>query len=82
MKQWITPAMILALATFLVIPATTQSLAIPLSGAGLSVGAPAKEGDGIVFLAATARHSSAAAIKTCQRIHNRNQRQRCLGNMR
>jgi hypothetical protein len=82
MKQWITLAIILALATFWVIPATTQSLAMTVGGAGLSVGAPAKEGDGIVLLAATAGHSSAAAIKMCNRIHNRNQRKRCLGNMR
>ena len=81
MKQWITPATILALATLCVIPASTHSLAMTPGGAGLSAGAPAKEGNGNVFLAATARHSSAAAIKKCNRIHNRNQRQRCLGNM-
>jgi hypothetical protein len=82
MEQRIILSMILALALFCAIPASTQALAMNLGAGGRLMEEPTKEENGLITLVATARHSSAAAIKTCNRIHNRSQRKRCLGNMR
>jgi hypothetical protein len=82
MEQRIIQPMILALALFCAIPVSIQALAMDLGAGGRLIEESTKAEDGLVTLAATARHSSAAAIKTCNRIHNRSQRERCLGNMR
>jgi hypothetical protein len=82
MKLRMTLPTLMALALLSSIPASTQSRAMNLVSTAPSIDTSAKVQDGLIVLAATARHSSAAAIKTCNKIHNRSQRERCLGNMR
>ena len=62
------------------VAASTGVHAASLGGGSLSANAP-RDGDHPMVLAAKWRHSSSAAILTCNKIHDREERQRCLGNM-
>jgi hypothetical protein len=80
MKRWATIP-VLPLACVLAIAVATQARAIDMS-----VGAPsgeysARAGEHPAVLVASHRHCSAAAILTCNKIHKRSERERCLGGM-
>jgi hypothetical protein len=74
---------ILVLAFLLAAGTATSPVARAMSLGAASLSAySAKTDDRLIALAATSRHSSAAAILTCNKIHRRSERERCLGNMR
>jgi hypothetical protein len=75
---------ILVLTFLLAAAAATSPVARAMSAGATSLSAayPAKTDDPLVTWVATSRHSSAAAILTCNKIHRRSERERCLGNMR
>src|SRR5262249_15504190 len=72
---------ILALTVSLLIPASPGVHAANLSGGSLAAANAAKADDRPIVFGAKWRHSSSAAILTCNKIHRRSERERCLGNM-
>ena len=60
----------------------TVAHAMSLGATSLSAAYSSRTDDHLVTLVATSRHSSAAAILTCNKIHRRSEREKCLGNMR
>ena len=72
---------ILVLNTLWLFATATGAHATSLGGGSLAAANTAKAVDHPTLLAAKWRHSSSAAILTCNKIFNRSERERCLGNM-
>jgi hypothetical protein len=83
MKCWAMMS-ILALASLLALAGAPPTVAHAMSvgAASLSAAYSSRTDDRLLTLVATSRHSSAAAILTCNKIHKRSEREKCLGNMR
>ena len=68
----------LAVSILAVVAASASADAASLGGGSASA---ARAGDHPMVFEAMWRHSSSAAILTCNKIFNRSERERCLGNM-
>ena len=80
MKDQVTIA-ILALTISSPVAGSTGVHAANLSGGSLATANAARADDGSIIFAAKWRHSSSAAVVTCNKIHRRSEREKCLGNM-